>query len=66
MLSTSRGKRVSNLIEITQYILYLYPADIVDERYIQKASKDKTEFDLSAIVPKTSQSTHDDVDLKAQ
>jgi len=53
-------------MEITQYLFTYIQWTYVHLGDIQKALDNKTEFDFSAVMPKKSQSTNKDVDLKAQ
>ena len=62
----SRGKQASKFMEITQYLFTYIQWTYVHLGDIQKALDNKTEFDFSAVMPKKSQSTNKDVDLKAQ
>jgi uncharacterized protein YozE (UPF0346 family) len=62
----SGGKQAGEFTEITQYLLTYIQRTYVHGGDIQKALEDKAEFDFSAIMPKRSRSTNDDVVLKAQ
>jgi len=62
----SGGKQAGEFTEITQYLLTYIQRTYVHGGDIQKALDDKAEFDFSAIMPKRSRSTNEDVDLKAQ
>jgi hypothetical protein len=62
----SGGKQAGEFTKITQYLLTYIQRTYVHGGDIQKALDDKAEFDFSAIMPKRSRSTNEDVDLKAQ